>query len=185
MMHVMDGERGPRLVDPSNSFQMSALHSTEELQNLLQDILKSLPLEYSAKRCSDSTTRGRSCDPCMQITAVGAKVYAHLEEINKLLKIQAEVKEHVNQHHDPLSHLPVEISSHIFAIYTEEVNSHFDPQSLCVERGGPLLLGAVSKFWRQVAFSTPHLWNTVNIHIFSNDNLPTKVELTKEWLARS
>ena len=121
----------------------------------------------------------------MQITAVGAKVYAHLEEINKLLKIQAEVKEHVNQHHDPLSHLPVEISSHIFAIYTEEVNSHFDPQSLCVERGGPLLLGAVSKFWRQVAFSTPHLWNTVNIHIFSNDNLPTKVELTKEWLARS
>ena len=184
-MHVMDGERGPRLVDPSNSFQMSALHSTEELQNLLQDILKSLPLEYSAKRCSDSTTRARSCDPCMQLTAVSAKVYAHLEEINKLLKIQAEAKERVNQHHDPLTRFPVEITSDIFAIYTEDVNSYFDPLSLHVELSGPLLLGAVSKFWRQVAFSTPHLWNTVNIQILSNDNLPTKVKLTKEWLARS
>jgi hypothetical protein len=164
---------------------MSAFHSVEELQNLLQHILKSLPLEYSAKGCSDSTTRGRSCDPCMQLTAIGAKVYAHLEELNKWLEIQAEAKERVNQHHDPLARLPVEITSHIFAIYTEDVNSDFDPQSDCVERGGPLLLGAVSKFWRQVAFTTPHLWNAVNIHILSNDNLPTKVELTKEWLARS
>jgi hypothetical protein len=121
----------------------------------------------------------------MQLTAIGAKVYAHLEELNKLLKIQAEAREHVNQHHDPLAHLPVEIISHIFAIYTEDVNSQYEPISLYVERGGPLLLGAVSKFWRQVAFTTPHLWNTVNIHILSNDNLPTKVELTKEWLARS
>jgi hypothetical protein len=164
---------------------MSASHSAEEFRNLLRGILKSLPLEYSAKGCSDSTTRGRFCDPCTQLTAVSAKVYAHLEEINKLLKIQAEVKERVNQHHDPLTHLPVEIASHIFAIYTEDVNLYFDPLSFRVKRGGPLLLGAVSKFWRQVAFSTSHLWNTVNIHILSNDNLPTKVELTKEWLDRS
>ena len=191
-MHVMGG--GDRVcqlnidsmlnVDPS-LVQMSASHSVEEFQNLLQSILKSLPLEYSAKRCSDSTTRGRFCDPCMQLTAVGAKVYAHLKEINKLLKIQAEVKERVNQHHDPLAYLPVEIASHIFAIYTEDVNSYFDPLCCNDIRGGPLLLGAVSKFWRQVAFSTPHLWNTVNILILSNDNLPTKVRLTKEWLARS
>jgi hypothetical protein len=164
---------------------MPALHSLEELQNLLQRILKSLPLTHSAKGCSDSTTRGRFCDPCTQLTVVSAKVYAHLEEINKLLKTQVEAKERVNQHHDPLAHLPVEIASHIFAIYTEDLNSYFNPLSLRVERGGPLLLGAVSKFWRQVAFGTPHLWNTVNIHILSNDNLPTKMELTKEWLARS
>jgi hypothetical protein len=31
----------------------------------------------------------------------------------------------------------------------------------------------------------PHLWNTANIHILSNDNLPTRAELTKEWLDRS
>ena len=164
---------------------MSALHSAEELHKLIQVILKALPLDYSAERCSDSTTLGRICDPCTQLKAVNAKLYAHFEEINKLLKIQAEVKQRVNQHHDPLSHLPLEISSHIFAIYTEDVNSDFDPLSVVVQRGGPLLLGAVSQVWRQVAFSTPHLWNTVNIHILSNNNLRTKVKLTKEWLARS
>jgi hypothetical protein len=31
----------------------------------------------------------------------------------------------------------------------------------------------------------PYLWNTVNIHIPSNDTLQTRVELTKEWLDRS
>ena len=163
---------------------MSASHSAEELQKLLQGILKALPLKHSAKRCSDSTTRGRFCDPCMQLKAVDEKLDAHLEEINKLLKTKAEVEERVNQHHDPLNYLPVEISSHILAIYTEDVNSAFDPRHPIVEHG-PLLLGAVSKSWRRVAFSTPHLWNTINIHILSNDNLPMKVELAKEWLDRS
>ena len=163
---------------------MSASHSAEELQTLLQDILQSLTLKYFPKQCSKSTTPGRFC-PCLQLEAVDAKLYAHFEEINKLLKIKAEVRERINEHHDPFIHLPIEIASHIFAIYTEDLNSNFDPQAFVVERGGPLLLGAVSKFWRQVAFSTPLLWNTVNIHILSNENLPTKIELTKEWLARS
>jgi hypothetical protein len=169
----------------SGILQMSASHSAKELQKLIQIILNALLLDHFARQCSDLTTLGRFCDPCMQLKAVNAKLYAHFEEINKLLKIQAEVKKRVNQHHDPLSHLPLEISSHIFAIYTEDVNSDFDPLSVVVERGGPLLLGAVSQLWRQVSFSTPHLWNTVNIHILSNDNLRTKVKLTQEWLARS
>jgi hypothetical protein len=96
------------------------------------------------------------------------------------------VKERVNQHHDPFTrHLPVEIASHIFSNYTEDFNSGFDPQSPIIEHGGSLCLGAVSESWRQVAFNTPHLWNTLNISIVSNDNLPMKVELTKQWLNRS
>jgi len=192
IVHVRGADRRPRLIYvsiglslTSGILQMSASHLAEELQKLIQGILKALPLEYSAERCSDSTTLGRFCDPCLQLKAVNAKLYEHFEEINKLLKIQTEAKRRVNQHHDPLSHLPIEISSHIFSIYTEDVNSGFDPQSLVVQDSGPLLLGAVSQFWRQVAFSTPHLWNTVNIHILSHDNIRTKVELTKEWLARS
>ena len=178
--------KGRRLVHRSSltsaTIQMSASHSAQELQKILQGFLQSLP---PAKQCSDSTTPGQFCDPCMQLKDIDAKLYAHFEEIKKSLKIQVDVKERANQHHDPLANLPVEISSHIFAIYTEDVNSKFNPLSPVVERDGPLIFGAVSKFWRQVAFSTPHLWNTVNIHILSNDNLPMKVELTKEWLDRS
>ena len=152
---------------------MPALYSTEEVQKLLQGILKSLPLEHSSKRCSNSTTPGRCCELCMQLDAVDLKLCAHFEGINKLLKIKAEAKEFFNQHHDPLARLPVEIALHIFSIYTES--------------GRPLLLGAVSKSWRKIAFNTPHLWNTVDIHIFkfSTDDLLMKAELTKEWLDRS
>jgi hypothetical protein len=122
----------------------------------------------------------------MHLDAVDMQLYAYLEEINKLLKIQAEAKQRVNQHHDLLTrHLPVEISSYIFSIYTDDVNSDFDPQSSIIGRDGPLVLAPVSRTWRRVAFSTPDLWSTVNIHIRSSDNLRTKAELTKEWLARS
>jgi hypothetical protein len=118
----------------------------------------------------------------MKLKAVDAKIYEHLEEINKLLKIQEDMKQCVNEHHDPLTRcLPVEIVS---VIYTEDINSGFDPRNPIVEHG-PLLLGAISKSWRRIAFSTPHLWNTVNIHILSDDNLPMKVGLTKKWLDRS
>jgi hypothetical protein len=165
---------------------MSVSHSAEELQEVLQGILKSPPVDYFAEPCSEKTTLGRSCGPCMHLDAVDMQLYAYLEEINKLLKIQAEAKQRVNQHHDPLTrHLPVEISSYIFSIYTDDVNSDFDPQSSIIGRDGPLVLAAVSKTWRRVAFSTPDLWSTVNIHIRSSDNLRTKAELTKEWLAQS
>ena len=165
---------------------MSFSHSAEELQEVLQRILKSPPIDYSAEPCSESMTLGRICGPCMQLETVETQLYAYLEEINKLLRIQAEAKQRVNQHHDPLTrHLPVEISSYIFSIYTDDVNSDFDPQSSVIGRHGPLVLAGVSKTWRRVAFSTPELWSTVNIHIRSSDNLRTKVELTKEWLNRS
>jgi len=86
---------------------MSGSHSAKEIQEVIQCILnlKSPPLDYFAERCSDSTTPGRLCEPCMQLEAVDAKLYAYFEEIKKLLKIQAEAKQRVNQHHDPLTRI--------------------------------------------------------------------------------
>ena len=103
--------------------QMSALYSVEEVQKLLQGILKSLPLEHSSNQCSNSTTPGWCCELCMQLDTVDLKLCAHFEEINKLLKIKAEVKGFFNQCHDPLTCLPVEIALHIFSIYTEAVRA--------------------------------------------------------------
>jgi len=158
---------------------------SEEVRKLLQDILKSPSLDYPEKRCSGPTTPGRFCEPCLRLGAVDAKLYTLLEEVNKLLLIRKEVKERLNQLHDPFTRqLPLEIASYIFAIYTEDFNSDFDPRFPVIQNGGPLLLAAVSKSWRRVALATPHLWNTVNI-ILSNHNLPRKVELTKQWLDRS
>jgi len=164
---------------------MSASQSTP-FQTPLQSIL---PFDYPVKGCSGSitlTSAGQVCGPCLQVKAIDAKLDAHPEEEKKLLLIRTEVEESPNQHHDPFTrHLPIEMTSYIFAIYTENFNLDFDPQDPIVENGGPLLLAAVSKSWREIAFGTPHLWNTANILIPSTDNLSTKAELTEQWLDRS
>jgi len=144
------------------------------------------PFDYPAKGCSATRAPGQVCGPCLQLQAIDTKLYALQEEVNKLLLIRTEVKERLNQHHDPFTrHLPMEITSNIFAIYTEIFNSDFDLNYATTTYGGPLLLGAVSKSWREIAFATPHLWNTVNVVIPSIDKLPITVELTKQWLDRS
>jgi len=94
-----------------------------------------------------------------------------------------------NQDHDAFSpHLPPELISHIFTIYTENFNSSFDIHRPSAERG-PLLLGAVSKLWREVAFGTPQLWNTITIQFYIQawplDKIKMKIELVKQWLDRS
>ncbi|KIM36479.1 hypothetical protein M413DRAFT_424844 [Hebeloma cylindrosporum] len=167
---------------------MSASRSAKEPKGLglLQGILQSLKAEYSAKQCSESATPpGQFCEHCAHLKAVDEKLFVHFDDMSKLLRTKVKMKERANQHHDRLTRrLPAEMVSYIFAIYTEDVNSNFDPRDPIVERG-PLLLGAVSKSWRRIAFSTPQLWNTININILPNDDLTTQVELTKEWLARS
>jgi len=119
--------------------------------------------------------------------AANANIDQHLEEITKPLQIRGKMEGQINNNHDPFtSHFPPEITSHIFATYTEEINSYFGLQSPSTGRVGPLLLGAVSKLWREVAFGTPQLWNTLDIHIRSPTNdITQKIELTKQWLDRS
>jgi hypothetical protein len=110
-----------------------------------------------------------------------------LDEVSKPLQIQEQAKRPINSDCDPFkSYLPPEIISHIFAIYTEKFNSRFNLREPSIKCSGPLLLGAISKLWREVAFGTPQLWNTINICVrpLTNDITP-KIELTKQWLDRS
>src|SRR6267378_3009500 len=98
----------------------------EEAQKLLQS---TLPLDYPAKGCSATRAPGQLCGPCLQLETIDTQLYTLQEEVNKLLLIRTKMKEHLNQHHDPLTrHLPIEITSNIFAIYTEIFNSNFDTQ---------------------------------------------------------
>ena len=104
-----------------------------------------------------------------------------VDEVTESLQIN------IDQDHDDLTrHLPPELISHISTIYTENFNSSFDirqPSDEC----GPLLLGAVSKLWREVAFGTPQLWKTIYFQSRSLDpnKIKTKIELLKQWIDRS
>ena len=75
--------------------------------------------------------------------------------------------------------LPTEVLSLIFSFCL--------PHFLCHARGsGPLIFGAVSKKWRDIAWSTPNLWSSISIIInFNPQRLSQQTLLAEEWLARS
>ncbi|TFK38447.1 hypothetical protein BDQ12DRAFT_112644 [Crucibulum laeve] len=68
--------------------------------------------------------------------------------------------------------LPPELLSEIF-LWACDGDSSFPPLSL----------GAVCTNWRSVAWSTPRLWTSINLHLTSN-RFKTQTYLLDEWLAR-
>jgi len=121
-------------------------------------------------------------EPCLSLRsgAATANINQHPVQVREI---------NIDEAHDTFSRLPLELISHIFIIYTEDFNSSFDiVRSIPEPERGPLLLGAVSKLWREVAFGMPQLWNTINIQIClpSGPKMNTKIiELVQQWLDRS
>jgi len=95
----------------------------------------------------------------------------------------------MNAMHDPITHkFPPEIGSYIFLLSLPKfkIGSTWPKRTKFVV--GPLRLGAVCRTWRQLAWATPHLWETLNIaikppmRILLAKSLP---DLVREWLDRS
>jgi len=75
--------------------------------------------------------------------------------------------------------LPTEVLSLIFSFCLPHFLHH--PRS-----SGPLVFGAVSRKWRDTAWSTPNLWSSMTITIdFNPQRLSHQTSLAEEWLARS
>ncbi|KAJ3516031.1 hypothetical protein NLJ89_g1371 [Agrocybe chaxingu] len=95
---------------------------------------------------------------------------AHLE--SHLLVLRSEY----NRAHDHFTHrLPPEIISRVFGF--------------CASREGelsPFDLGAVCKRWREIAWSTPQLWTSLDVDLnWLEINSQTRSWLIQEWLSRS
>ncbi|KAF8963301.1 hypothetical protein BDZ97DRAFT_1919960 [Flammula alnicola] len=136
---------------------------------------------YDPIRCTLS--EGKPCNPCLELTELDsqlAQVLADFERKRRLLKSE------VNNRHDPLAHVPVEIALEIFTWYHEETYkpSIFgdSPES---KQGSPLRLAAVCKTWREIAFKTPQLWTSLHIIHDPEHATPLHLELVAQWLDRS
>lgn len=74
----------------------------------------------------------------------------------------------------PISQLPTEILTGIFCL-----TCHFSQDSIT-----PLFFGGICKDWREIAWSTPLLWNTISIKVSRRTHV-TKITLLREWLLRA
>ncbi|KAF8953524.1 hypothetical protein BDZ97DRAFT_2082628 [Flammula alnicola] len=122
-------------------------------------------------------SNGRPCPPCMSLLKID-------QEIAELITKRRSIMSQVNQNHDPTIHrLPHELASHIFTLSIPMLMSHrknYKKSLLCA----PLILGAVCQKWRQIAWSTPHLWTEISINLLPQ-KFPQRGQLAQEWLNRS
>ena len=153
---------------------------------------------FKAKDPSVTCTvlEGYPCAPCKERERIRRKIRQLEEELTNLKAQYKTLASATNAIHDPFIHtFPPEIASHIFRLSLPTLNfGEHGPTTtdqLSSERtewAVPLRLGAVSHKWRQLAWETPDLWQTVFIHIhpstgqFLAKSLPG---LLREWLERS
>ena len=120
---------------------------------------------------------------------------AEITRVEDLLKglilKRAFLKKKINHHSSPLLKIPPEVTSEIFKAYIrqeeEDVDLDQGPVYLSQLRHdasqAPLLLSAVCTAWRELAWSMPWVWSSVNLMLGASG--PTSVALLDEWLSRS
>ena len=133
---------------------------------------------------------GGPCLPCKEREDIREKIEQLEEEIIKLKVKHRALGSRANEIHDPFIHkLPPEIGSHIFRLSLptldfEDVYLWDKPAAFTTV----LRLGAVCQKWRQLAWATPDLWDTLYLRIPSwikRPLIPWLPDLLREWLCRS
>ncbi|KAH9484499.1 hypothetical protein JR316_0003981 [Psilocybe cubensis] len=130
---------------------------------------------------------GNPCPPCLEAIELEKEVEAARQALNNLLEKKNDMLININRYHDPLcSRLPPEITSKIFECYRDLLEDERENTSTVYRRREPLILrlGAVCKAWRDIAWSSPFVWNHLRIY-------PTKSATqlyndgVEQWLKRA
>ena len=114
-------------------------------------------------------------------------------ELEYLQNLQAEVEERqvlikreINAYSAPILHLPSEMTLEIFTTYLSGISwDHLaSGQSLSVSQT-PLLFGRICNAWRELAWSTPILWSSIQLDLMEYRVTPLDPALVEQWLVRS
>ena len=135
-------------------------------------------------------SEGGPCSACKEREAIRDQIKQLEKEITQLEAKHHALGSRINAIHDPFIHkFPPEIGSHIFCLFLPTLDFKDTCRWLEAEAfPGVLRLGAVCRKWRQLAWATPDLWDTLDVRI----SLPMKHSLAeslpgllREWLSRS
>ena len=126
-------------------------------------------------RCGDAVEE--DCDPRDEL--------AELEDLlDRLTRKRYDLKRKVNQLCPILCKLPPDVMSIIFEFclpyFADNHTFAFSKDDTTI----PLSLGAICRYWRDIAWSTPSLWSSLLVCIPTNDSRMA-VGLAQEWLERS
>ena len=141
------------------------------LCDLCRDIVFS---QANARTEGEETININSWDPLDELTQLDAL-------LARLTIKREELKGKINRIYSPIiRQLPPDVMSIIFEFCLLDFTKFYRSPSrsdLCI----PLTLGAVCKYWREIAWSTPSLWSSLIVDV-SRTSHPT---IAQEWLARS
>ena len=147
-------------------------------------------VNVKARPVACTMLEGGSCSVCKEREAIREKIKKLEEEISKLKAKHHALGSRMNAIHDPFIHkFPPEVGSHIFRLFLPTLDfgdDHIWPKAVTFTR--VLRLGAVCRNWRQLAWATPDLWDTLYVRISPSmtrslaESLPV---LLREWLNRS
>ncbi|KDR86107.1 hypothetical protein GALMADRAFT_402807 [Galerina marginata CBS 339.88] len=129
---------------------------------------------------------GKPCPACSDAAEIELQIAETEKSLAALKSRRFTIRSEMNRIHSSIIlKIPPEIFSNIFihcltiSIIDRSIHS---PNS---KKGfSPLLLGAVCKLWRRIAWSTPQLWRSISVDL-SGPHISTVVELAKQWLIRS
>ena len=151
---------------------------------------RSKGVNAKARPVACTMLEGGPCSVCKEREAIREKIGQLEEEITQLKAKHHALGSRMNEIHDPFIHkLPPEVGSHIFRLcfptfYFEDV----DRWSKAAAFTRVLRLGAVCRKWRQLAWATPDLWDTLYFMIspLTKRSLVQWLPgLLHEWLSRS
>ncbi|KDR75616.1 hypothetical protein GALMADRAFT_226243 [Galerina marginata CBS 339.88] len=125
------------------------------------------------------------CEPCKDLAKVEKRVLETVAVLADLEKTRQSLRARVNRVHASLiQRVPLEIAAIIFeysvADYEEDSDlwrNHRSPYKR-------IKLGHICRSWREIAWSTPTLWNTISIKIRHRFEKPN-MTMWQEWLDRS
>ncbi|CAA7270682.1 unnamed protein product [Cyclocybe aegerita] len=124
------------------------------------------------------------CPSCHKLKSINSKLTEAKQLVEQLVAEKVAIKVELNMAHDPVTgKLPVEVTVRVFSVAMSDWGRLPTPLYEGISRV-PLLFGAVSRRWREIAWSTPSLWTEVDICI-SSTRVTTQMDLLKEWLERS
>ncbi|CAA7265238.1 unnamed protein product [Cyclocybe aegerita] len=128
---------------------------------------------------------GAPCNPCLKIVDLDAQISNVRAVLKRLTDARRIFQTERNYIHDPIArNFPPEIISRIFSLYS---HPHGDDTSPDKEDLHPLILGAVCKTWRGIAWNTTELWTRLSISVdpYIKKNIVRERQMTFEWLARA